>query len=168
MIISAFKSLLPRLKSKYRLVLAGGSLGNRSHLSKLKESAKGFPIQFAINPDFNTLKNLYSKSKIYWHAAGYDVNEDQHPENVEHFGITVVEAMASGVVPVVVNKGGLKEIVDSTNGFLWNHPGELIQFTQDLIQDAKTLKEKSQKSINRATSFSLSSFSSQLLKIIKD
>ena len=52
------------------------------------------------------LKSLYQTAKIFWHAKGMDVDEHLHPDLTEHFGMTTVEAMAGGCVPVVINKGG--------------------------------------------------------------
>ena len=55
---------------------------------------------------------------------------------MEHFGITTVEAMAAGCVPVVINKAGQREIVeDGVSGFLWNTWGELKDRTQLLAED---------------------------------
>ena len=40
---------------------------------------------------------------------------------VEHFGISVVEAMAAGAVPLAVGKGGVGEIITpGENGILWD------------------------------------------------
>jgi glycosyltransferase involved in cell wall biosynthesis len=79
---------------------------------------------------------LLQSAKIYWHATGFAEDETTHPERMEHFGITTVEAMAAGCVPVVINKGGHPEIIQhGVNGFLWNTREELKQYTTVLIQD---------------------------------
>ena len=58
------------------------------------------------NVDRPELKTLFERSKIFWHAAGYEEDEDLHPQLSEHFGIVTAEAMAAGCVPVVCNHGG--------------------------------------------------------------
>ena len=55
--------------------------------------------------------NEYKLAKIYWHASGFGEDLETHPEKAEHFGITTVEAMINGLVPIVIDAGGQKEIV---------------------------------------------------------
>ena len=168
-LISAFQTL-SRQNSTWQLVLAGGSTqtpGKNLYLKHLLYIAKNLPVKFVVNPPFSRLQKLYSASKIYWHAAGYQVNQDIHPEATEHFGITVVEAMASGLVPLVVNQGGLPEIINhNQNGFLWSDIKELTAKTQFLIGHPKKLAKMSQSALADCQKFSKSNFESQLLKII--
>lgn len=170
-LIDAFRSLVVREKiNNWKLVLMGGSLSdpkNNSYLQYLKSKAANLPIDFIVNPPFDILKDHYSKSKIYWHAAGFDVDDKIHPENTEHFGITVVEAMASGLVPVVISKGGIPEIVDNgVNGYLWQSIDELVSKTKNLIDNPDTLKLMSQQSILNCQQFSKNNFEKKLLNVI--
>ena len=170
-LIDAFRSLVVREKiNNWKLVFVGGSLlepKNNSYLQYLQKKSANLPIEFMVNPPFNILKDKYAESKIYWHAAGYDVDENIHPENTEHFGITVVEAMASGLVPVVISKGGIPEIVDNgVNGFLWQTTDELISKTKNLIDNPDTLKLMSQQSLINCQQFSKDNFEKKLLSII--
>ncbi|MFA5795625.1 MAG: glycosyltransferase family 4 protein [Candidatus Shapirobacteria bacterium] len=168
-LIKAFKKLSKKLPG-WKLILAGGSQKDPQDNSFLKELIKlsqGFPIEIYVNPSFSDLKNLYSTAKIYWHAAGYAVNENLHPESTEHFGISVVEAMASGCVPFVVNKGGLPEIItDGTDGFLWHTPKELISKTQNVVNNHQLLSQLSQNAQAKSAIFSKKQFENKLLKII--
>src|SRR5207244_4356244 len=52
-----------------------------------------------VNPDKEMYQETLSRSKIYLHLM-----------RGEHFGITVVESMSAGCVPVVHDSGGPKEI----------------------------------------------------------
>ena len=170
-LIDAFKELHKKESTQnWKLVLAGGSLKNPDenlYLQYLKKQAQNFPIEFVVNPNFETLKNLYSQSKIYWHAAGYHVNQSLHPEETEHFGMTIVEAMASGLVPVVVNKGGIPEIIENgINGYLWDETDDLIAKTQLLISSPDLISNMSQESIKSTTKFSKENFQTQLIRLI--
>jgi len=156
--------------SNWRFVLIGGSLKSEKenkYLTKLKTMAKGYPIEFLVNSSFTDLKKYYSISKIFWHAAGFGVDEINDPQSTEHFGMSTVEAMAAGLVPVVVNKGGLKEIVsDNVNGYLWQDQSQLIDKTLFLIKHPKILERLSKKSIKMSKKFSVSNFKQKFIKII--
>jgi len=170
-LIDAFKKINHHSSNKnWKLVLAGGSLqsiANNSYLNYLKNKSQGLPIDFIINPSFDELKIIYQKSKIYWHAAGYDVDQDIQPEFTEHFGMTVVEAMASGAVPIVVNKGGLPEIIsDNIDGFLWNNIDELVSKTNLLIASPKLLSEMQIASQKKSKQFSKDNFQNNFLKLL--
>ena len=78
----------------------------------------------------------YRQAAVYWHAAGYGEDEERAPIRAEHFGITTVEAMAAGCVPVVVARGGQPELVThGVDGFLWQTLDELGACTLALLRD---------------------------------
>jgi glycosyltransferase involved in cell wall biosynthesis/GT2 family glycosyltransferase/predicted SAM-dependent methyltransferase len=113
--IDAFKKMPPG----WRLLLIG-SVQNEIYLKNLKEQAQGFNIEFLHDISFDQLVELYSKAKVYWHAAGYGTKE---PASQEHFGMVAVEALASGCHTVVFNGGGIAEM-DGVS--VWNTTNELL------------------------------------------
>jgi glycosyltransferase involved in cell wall biosynthesis len=123
----------------WELHLAGGTLPQPEHqvyLRCVREAAQGGPIRIHTDASFDALKKLYAESAIYWHAAGMGEDEARDPIKAEHFGITTVEAMAAGCVPVVINKGGQPEIIQhERNGLLWGTVSELQSQTQRLMAD---------------------------------
>lgn len=170
-LIYAFNKLTKLMPNHdWKLVLAGGSLENPDqnyYLKCLKEMAQNQNIDFIVNPNFKQLTQLYSLSKIYWHAAGHEVDEENNPEKTEHFGMTVVEAMASGAVPIVVNKGGLGEIVeDNHNGQLWENISQLTEKTISLIKSPETLKKMSENAQIYSQNFSKQKFTNKFIKLI--
>jgi len=170
-LIEAFKTLYRQQPNlDWKLILLGGSMlseETNSFLKYLKKLARGYTVEFLVNPGFEVLKNYYSEAKIYWHAAGFGVDEDLHPESTEHFGISTVEAMASGAVPIVVNKGGLKEIViNNKNGFLWRDVNDLVAQTLSLIKSPQQLKSLSQKAQESCQQFSKENFQKEFLSLI--
>ncbi len=129
-LIEAFKLLTPTLPG-WKLVLAGGS-NNEMWINKLRASAQSLPIEFVPNVSHNELSQLYSQASIYWLAAGYGVDENKNPELTEHFGISTVEAISAGCIPLVVPYGGQREIISDVR-FHWETVEELVQKTTDLI-----------------------------------
>ena len=63
-------------------------------------------VGLLTNISFTKLIQLMQLARVYF-----------HPRIDEHFGISTVEAMASGLVPVVSNFGGQTEFVPSKYQF---------------------------------------------------
>ena len=107
-----------------------------AYTDDLRRQAEGHPIEFAIDAPFADLQRFYAEAQIYWHAAGYGERVERNPVKFEHFGISVVEAMANEAVPIVLNQGGPPEVVrDGHDGFLWASTAELRGRTWDLVRD---------------------------------
>lgn len=164
--INAFRELYETGKiSGWSLHLAGSIEGDDGYVEELKNLSKELPVSFYPNCPFDDLVKLYGQSSIYWHAAGF--GEDD-PVKMEHFGISTVEAMAGGCVPVVVNQGGQTEIVENkVSGFLWNQINELKDFTISLIEDHDLWKKLSDEAIKRSKVFSKKTFEDNLIKLLK-
>ena len=158
-LIRCFERVYKKNKD-YKLILAGAvkGEGGKDYLSVLQKAAEKLPVQLVSNPDFNELKKLYAKAKIFWHAAGYGVDEKMEPEKVEHFGITTVEAMAAGCVPVVINKGGQREIIVTDKGYLCGSVEEIASTTLSLINSPEKLKLMSGKAVERSKYFLVTVF----------
>ena len=119
------------------------------------------------NMKLDDLKKLYRQSSIYWHATGLGYDSVKFPENQEHFGISTVEAMSAGVVPVVINSAGQQEIVSNDiNGLLWNDKTELIELTSELINDPKRLEILSKEATKSSEQFNRKAFIKHLDKLI--
>ncbi|MCA1602183.1 MAG: glycosyltransferase, partial [Acidobacteria bacterium] len=104
---------------------------------------------------------------IFWHAAGYGEDESTRPIFVEHFGISTVEAMAAGCVPVVINKGGQREIVQhGVNGFLWDTLEELKEYTAMLMNDDKLHARMAEAARESARLYSREMFVGNFLRLI--
>lgn len=154
-LIDEFKKLYDEGITNWKFVLIGSHLsGDEDFIEKLKNKIKKCPISLLTNISYNELSNYYQKAKIYWHAAGFGEDLDRHPERAEHFGISTVEAMGAGAVPVVINAGGQKEIVqDGKNGFLWNSLDDFKEKTRLLIKDSELLKNMSKEAKERSKIF---------------
>ena len=111
------------------------------------------------NYPFKDLMDLYRRAKIFWHGTGYGVDENVEPEKMEHFGITTVEAMSFGAVPVVINKGGQKETVEvGVNGYRWDNEEECINYTLKLAKDDELRKKMAEVSAEKSKDYSIEEF----------
>lgn len=157
-------------KSGWKLILAGGSNPESAQLiDSLSKKIGSYPIELVVNPNFDKMRELFAKSSIYWHAAGFGEDLDLHPDRAEHFGITTVEAMSAGAVPVVFNGGGQAEIVENgQNGFLWDTVGECLEKTTNLISDDKLRQQLSTNAKTTSQKYSTKKFFESLKKIINE
>lgn len=149
----------------WSLHLAGSAgEGDEKYLEELKAKAGKLPVNFYPNINYQELVKLYGESSIYWHAMGYQESE---PTKKEHFGITTVEAMAAGCVPIVVKAGGQTEIVeDKVSGFLWTDPEELNDWTLKLIDDRDLMRKMSQEAQKKAKDFSKERFEKKIKELV--
>ncbi len=163
LLLKAFESS-DFLKQNCTLVVAGSVKGESEeyieNIQKISPSAK-----FYFEPSREKIEKLYAESEIFWHAKG--INEE-NPLYFEHFGITTVEAMSAGCVPIVINKGGQKEIVDDSCGFKWNTTEELVSLTENLVKNHDKIAELSKNAVLRSELYTKQSFEKEFRNILKN
>nr|MBI5455874.1 glycosyltransferase [Candidatus Levybacteria bacterium] len=170
LLIKNFKKIYDSGFSGWQLVLVVTyKKEDENLLDKLKELIGNYPIKIIENCSQEELKKIYLQSKIYWHASGFGEDLEKYPELAEHFGISTVEAMINGVIPVVINAGGQKEIVkNEKNGYLWNTEQELLEKTQKLINDQDLMIRLVTSAISDAKEFSTDRFCKEINKIFNE
>jgi len=167
-LIETFQRMVEEGLKNWELILIGGIEEKSDYISKLREEITGYPIKILTNISYERLRKYYGESKIYWHATGFGENEAKHPEKMEHFGIAVVEAMAARCVPIVINKGGLPEIVThKVNGLLWETRSDLVEATLRLIKSPTLWQKLSSQAIKDSQKFSKKVFCQRIYELIK-
>ena len=171
--IQAFKQLCADAeldKGRWEYHLVGGVLSDESsqqYKRMCEKEAEGYPIFFHFNAQYETVRDLYSKSMLFWHATGFNEDENIHPEKMEHFGIATAEAMSFGCIPVVVGKGGQPEIVHhGLNGLLWNNIEELKESTLNLINDPKRREKLAKVAIETSRQFQTDQFEIRVKELL--
>lgn len=166
--LGVFKKMINNGLKNWKFVIASGVRNeDLGEFEKMKKTTDGYPIEFMMNKSNDELWEIYSKAKIYWHASGFGEDLKKHPEFSEHFGISTVEAMGAGAVPVVINAGGQKEIIDAGfNGYLWDTLEELENYTLELIAEPKKLVKMSKEVRKRADYFAGDRFCSEIQKMV--
>jgi glycosyltransferase involved in cell wall biosynthesis len=168
-LVESFKTLLkerPDLAKTWKLVIIG-SVENEKYAASVREAAAGLPIEVLHDVTRKELLKWYEKASFYWHVAGYGVNQLHHPEKVEHFGISTVEAMAHAAVPIVINKGGQPEVLGGNlTDLLINDSTELIKTTQRLIDHEAEFQCDQQAAYQRAKLFDGQQFRQKLWSML--
>ncbi len=172
LMIETFKGLCERGLAGWELHLAGHVLpptpDTWSYVEDLRRSLEGYPVHVHPSCPFSELRDLFRQSSLFWHAAGYGLDEESSPERMEHFGMVTVEAMSWGLVPVVINRGGQPEIVEpGRSGLLWSTLDEWREQTLRLCADDAERIRLSSAARARADHFSLDRFRREFLTFVE-
>lgn len=122
----------------FKLILVGGlKEEDKDYFNELQHMSRTNPnILLTANISYQKLHELYKKSFFYVHMTGFGTDENTHPEQTEHLGITPLEAMSYGCVTFCYNAGGPKEFIqDGSNGFLFNSESELTKKMSIVLED---------------------------------
>lgn len=141
------------LWNKIKLVLVGScrNAEDEERVQHLKDLAKHLSleesVQFVVNAPFARLLQLYQSSTLALHAMWN-----------EHFGISVVECMAAGLITVAHRSGGpLADIIEtaqgSRTGFLAAEADEYARAILEVIalcpDERKRIVEAARASVDR-------------------
>jgi glycosyltransferase involved in cell wall biosynthesis len=156
----------PKESQGWRLVLIG-SVEDPAYAKQVKLLARGLPVKLIYQVTRAELNNWYAKSAIYWHATGFGVNELTHPEKMEHFGISTVEAMASGVVPIVIDRGGQPEVLGSILAeLLWTDEKTCLAKTVKFMNNDAERRKMANLAQSRAQNFAPAHFREDLARMM--
>jgi len=157
------KQRFPEESAGWKLVIAGGSTGDNPYLAELEEvigEAEPDSIELKVNIREEGLKDLYNKASIFWHLCGLGQND---PAKVEHFGMTIGEAMQNRLAPVVFDGGGQREIVDhGRSGFRVSSTTGLIRYTLKLMENEKLRAELGESAWEKSLRFNKDRFDKEV------
>ncbi len=133
------------------------------------------PYASKILPIVHKMQNIEFKGKVSEHEL-YELYANSHVfillSEFESHSVSLTEAMAFGVIPIVTNVGGNKYIVDNETGFLVDYPikvSEVVRTIKMLYLDRSILKQKSIASRKRAlTNFEIKKTLHQLMKLYSE
>jgi glycosyltransferase involved in cell wall biosynthesis len=110
------------------------------------------------NASFEELHSLRLQSKVYLHARLY-----------EPFGVSIVEAMALGCVPVVHRSGGpWYDILERREiyGYAYSSVTEAVTKIKILLNDPNQYIEKALLALRRSKAFTYEKFGKRLYKVL--
>ena len=108
-------------------------------------------VEIRKNVSLSELLDIMARSKVYLHT-----------KTSEHFGISIVEAMAAGLIPIVPDYGGPLEFVPKQYRYrTLAEAAEIVKMVIDIPQSARC--EVS----NIAKQFSRERYNSRIKSVIK-
>lgn len=167
-LIDTFKKISGSLPG-WSLILAGGtSVGvDPGIIGRLTSAARNLPVKIITNPTHTEIKKLYASATFFWSASGFGYDDRTEPAKVEHFGISVVESMAAGCIPLISGLGGHREIVTSgKDGFLWDDPRQMGDITLHLAKNRPRIRILSAAAIDKSRRFDVSEFNTGFTRLI--
>jgi alpha-1,2-mannosyltransferase len=133
-------------------------------LKKLKDSVSRLHVEDRVtlleNVPFKELLEALSEAKLYLHIMPHD-----------HFGISVVEAMAAGCVPVVHRSGGpWTDILDEQQGvygFSYSTAAEAAKYIDTLVIDEDLRSKTALRAAYRAKRFDKTVFMKRIVEVVE-
>ena len=117
-------------------------------------------ITLLKNVPFTEFKRILANAKVYLHIMPFD-----------HFGISIVEAMASGCVPVVHRSGGpWRDILDTIQGaygFSYVTSVEAAKYIDMLVTDGGLRSRMAAKASYRSKKFDRTVFMRRLAEVVE-
>jgi glycosyltransferase involved in cell wall biosynthesis len=169
-LIEMFARLVREGLSGWELHLVGGRTrvpGTDAYIRRLEELAAGLPVVFHVDASRERLRGLLETAAIFWHATGYGEDIAAYPYKLEHFGMSTVEAMGNGCVPVVHACGGQPEIIEQgRSGFLWSSLEEFHDLTLRLVEDRELREELARRAFERSRAFGRERFRSSAADLL--
>lgn len=147
-------------------VVGGCEPSQRDYLREVEDAGAGLPVRVLPNLSRPELHRLLHEAAVCWSATGLGEDEEAAPWALEHFGMTTVEAMSAGCVPVVIDRAGQREIVRSgVDGFRFDQLSEMISRTAEILADDELRARLAREARERAQEFSEHAFAARLAEI---
>jgi glycosyltransferase involved in cell wall biosynthesis len=152
----------------WKLYVVGGmEESQRNYVEQVRAAGAGYAVEVIANAPRSVVEQLLSSSSVFWSATGYGEDEHKTPWAQEHFGMTTVEAMAGGCVPVVIDRAGQREIVrENIDGFRWTTPEQLLARTAEVATDETLRARLAAAAVIRAQEYSEDAFAARWHDIV--
>ena len=152
-------------------------------IKQLKNKLPNFKfILVGDGPDFELYKDMIKEydiedkvimtGKVPWEEVPYYYHLSHiflTASHTETQGLTVIEAMASGSVPICIKDESFENsIIDNVDGMLFNNKKECCDIITKLYNDRTLLKQISDQAIKDSEKFSSKYFAESVLEVYKE
>lgn len=135
---------------RLRLLVVGDGSQRKLMERQVKEASIEDRVEFVGRQPQSELQSFYDRIDILL-----------MPSRSEGFGLTAIEGMARGCVPVVANVGGLPEVVTQDCGYLHN-PEDIVDIAAKIVEGTRNIGQKQDLLINRGSCFSVENYNNQI------
>ena len=168
--IQLFSQMAPHLPAGTRLVLIGQLVLNHdSYLQTLRDQVASLPaiadrVDFVVSASPEQVEAQLHAASLQWHMTGLEVDPSEDPASREHFGISIVECMSAGVIPIAL-QGGPEDIIDhAVDGFLAANAEDFMRYTLHVHKAHGDMTQRMRAAaVDKASAFSYASFQKQFL-----
>jgi glycosyltransferase involved in cell wall biosynthesis len=169
-LIEAFRIACARGLEGWELHLVGGCKAvDRGYAEEARTAAVGLPVRFHINARGEDVAELFAQATLFWHAAGLGEDVARHPDRLEHFGITAVEAMSAGAVPLVYAQGGPAAIIEAAGcGRTYETPEQLATETLALVDQPGELQRLATLAVEGSRQYAYDEFANRINALVAD
>ncbi len=167
-LLEGFAGLTDLHEQGWRLVLVGGARDeDAEYLAGLRRAAEDLPVDLVVNATRDQLRDALGRASLYWHAQGVRGDAERVPHSQEHFGISTVEAMSAGAIPLVYGTAGPLEVVRGVAGLeAWYDRTGLEALTRTwatrIAEHSPEVEEMRGRCQERAAFFDLAHFAERL------
>lgn len=154
LVIPAFAKVHSAFPDVRLLIVGDGSLRQSMH-SQAEEAGITDFVEFAGRQPQDKLQDFYDRIDILL-----------MPSRSEGFGLTAIEGMARGCVPVVSDTGGLPEVVRNGKDGLLHEPEnaeDMAAKIKRLLEEPELMNHLSANALKRAEDFSQERYNSEIL-----
>lgn len=146
------------------------------------ENNYSFSFTLVLNSNENDYKKFIEMKKIsppdnintffkpnniieLYQNSGFVINLTDHKKCIETFGLTLVEGMANGCIPIAPNYGGPREIISHDFGYLFNEFSceDIFKFIKNIFDNDQFSFYSKQASL-QSKKFSLDIYRKEILK----
>ncbi|MEM2930461.1 MAG: glycosyltransferase family 4 protein [Thermoproteota archaeon] len=155
-----FLNALVRIRDKlsFKAFLRGDGPLRRALENYVNKNGLEGKVFFKNRVDFRKLPNLYDSCSIYVHSCSR-----------EPFGLSILEAMGSGLPVIVPSSGGAYEVAgEAALAFKPQDPEDLAEKISSLACDAELYEKLSRKSLERARKFTWKKAAKEYLEVYKE
>ncbi len=153
-LLDVMKNLVPKYPNLKLLIVGDGP-----DYEEYKKIIKKYKID----------QNVIMTGKVAWEEVPYYYHLSDiflTASHTETQGLTVIEAMASGVVPICINDESFKNtVIDGLNGRIFNDQEECEQIIKELYKDRKLVKKLSNQARINSERFSAKYFAESVLDV---
>ena len=171
LLVETFKRTLPLMPPGWQLTVMGrvnAGAETQDYVARMVEGCRGLPVRFEFDASELVKQQVLARAALYWSGTGIGCAEPAEASRMEHFGISIVEAMAAGAIPLAYASGGPPEIIEQgVSGFLYRDVEQLTTYSALLTVKHALRLQMHEASLRRSAAFSRTRFDADVARFFE-